>query len=41
MTEKTNANPRFKKSREARVRENAQANKAREVFRGWQMHHYF
>jgi len=41
MTAKTNANPRFKKSRQARVCENAQANKARDVFRGWQVHHHF
>ena len=30
-----------KKSRQARVCENAQANKARDVFRGWQVHHHF
>jgi len=38
---RTNANSAFKKSSQARVREDSQANKARKVFCGWQVHHHF
>ena len=38
---RTNANSALKKSSQARVREDSQANKARKVFCGWQVHHHF
>jgi uncharacterized low-complexity protein len=41
MAEKDNANLAVKESRQARVREDSQANKAREGFCGWQVHHHF